>query len=205
MGEGRERETYLALRPNDLSLGRSKTLRGVSVVTWQLKPSARLIRPFSAMFSTRHRFADVPCPLTDSCNRPICLFSHNQPPLSTPSLIFNAPEPAPPPAKAIPAKRPAQSSTPLTPQQVPSSSRLSYPANAERPTKLRKTGSAAKPVAVPTASASPVSIKKTQVLSQFPHWAHRPEFLSLRSMLGSQRYPFRRARYVTRLVSVQSQ
>jgi hypothetical protein len=59
---------------------------------------------------------------------------------------------------------------------------------------------------VPTASSSLVSKKKrTHALLQFPHWGHRLEFLSLRSMLGSQRYPFRRARYVTRLVSVQSQ
>jgi hypothetical protein len=160
------------------------------------------------MFSTRRRFGDVTCPLRDSCNRPICLFSHNPTPVSTPSLIFNVPEPAPAPAaKAVPAKRPAQSDAPLTPEQVPSSSRLSYPANAlaERPTKLQKTGSAAKPVAVPTASSSPVSKKKTRALLQFPHWHSRLEFLSLRSMLGSQRYPFRRARYVTRLVSVQSQ
>lgn len=43
----REKGTYLALRPNDLSLGLSKTLRGVGVVTWQvttIKLSARLVR-----------------------------------------------------------------------------------------------------------------------------------------------------------------
>ena len=159
------------------------------------------------MFSTRRRFGDVPCPLSDSCNRPICLFSHNPTPIPTPSLLFNVPELAPPPAKTVPAKRPAQSDAPLTltPQQVPSSSRPSYPANVERPTKLRKTGSAAKPVAVPTASSSPVSKTKSYALLQFPHWGHRLEFLYLRSMLGSQRYLFRRARYVTHLVSVQSQ
>ncbi|KAI0284216.1 ribonuclease H-like domain-containing protein [Russula aff. rugulosa BPL654] len=112
------------------------------------------------MFSTRRRFGDVPCPLSDSCNRPICLFSHNPTPIPTPSLLFNVPELAPPPAKTVPAKRPAQSDAPLTltPQQVPSSSRPSYPANVERPTKLRKTGSAAKPVAVPTASSSPTGV-----------------------------------------------
>ena len=157
----------------------------------------------SSMFSTRRRFGDLTCPLRDSCNRPICLFSHNPTSVPTPSLIFNVPEPAA--TRAVPAKRPAQSDAPLTLQQVSSSSRSSYPANAERPTKLRKTGSAAKPVAVPTASSSPVSEKKTHALLQFPHWHSRLEFLFLRSMLGSQRYPFRRARYVTRLVSVQSQ
>jgi hypothetical protein len=158
------------------------------------------------MFSTQRRFGDVTCPLRDSCSRPICLFSHNPTPIPTPSLIFNVPEPAPAAAaKAVPAKRPAQSDAPLTPQQVPSSSRKSYPANAERPTKLQKTGSAAKPVAVPTASSSPVSKKKAHALLRFPHWHSRLGFLYLGSMLGSQRYPFRRARYVTRLVSVQSQ
>ena len=156
------------------------------------------------MFSTQRRFGDVTCPLRESCNRPICLFSHNPTPISTPSLVFNVPEPAPA-AKAVPAKRSAQSDAPLTPQQVPSSSRPSFPANAERPTKLQKTGSAAKPVAVPTASSSPVSKKKTHAPLQSPHWHSRLEFLSLGSMLGSQRYPFRCARYVTRLVSVQSQ
>jgi len=159
------------------------------------------------MFSTLRRFGDITCPLRDSCNRPICLFSHNPTPVPTPSLIFNVPEPAPAAsaARAVPAKRPAQSDAPLTPQQVPSSSRPSYPANAERPTKLRRTGSAAKPVAIPTASSSPVSKRKTHALLRFPHWHSRLEFLSLGSMLGSQRYLFRRARYVTRLVSVQSQ
>lgn len=159
------------------------------------------------MFSTRRRFGEVACPLRDSCTRPICLFSHNPIPTSTstPSLIFNVPESTPAVAKAVPAKRPAQSDAPLTPQQVPSSSRLSYPASAERPTKLQKTGSAAKPVAVPTASSSPVSKKEAHALLHFPHWHSRLEFLSLRSMLGSQGYRFRRARYVTRLVSVQSQ
>ena len=158
------------------------------------------------MFSTRRRFGETPCPQTESCTRPICLFSHKKPPIPATSLLFNAPQPATATAtaKAVPAKRPAQLNAPLTPQQVPSSSRPSYPA-AERPTKLRKTGSAAKPVAVPTASSSPVSKKKTHAQLRFPHWGHRLEFLSLRSMLGSQRYPFRRARYVTRLVSVQSQ
>jgi hypothetical protein len=204
-GEKREREsgTHLARLPNDLSLSHSKT----RVLTWQItiKTSARSSARLSAMFTTRRLFGDLPCPLRDSCNRPICLFSHNPTPIPTTSFIFNVPEPAPAAAKAVPAKRPAQSDAPLTPQQVPSSSRPSYPANEERPTKLRKTGSAAKPVAVPTASSSPVSKKKTHALLHFPHWYSRLEFLSLRSMLGSQRYPFRRARYVTRLVSVQSQ
>jgi RNA exonuclease 1 len=157
------------------------------------------------MFTTRRPFGDLPCPLRDSCNRPICLFSHNPTTIPTTSLIFNVPEPAPAAAKAVPAKRRAQSDAPLTPQPVPSSSRPSYPANAERPTKFQKTGSAAKPVALPTASSSSVSKKKTYALSQFPHWYSRLESLFLRSMLGSQRYPFRRARYVTHLVSVQSQ
>ena len=119
------------------------------------------------MFTTRRSFVDVPCPLRDSCNRPICLFSHNPTLNPSPYLIFNVPEPAPPAAKAVPAKRPAQSEAPLTPQQVPSSSRPSYPANAERPTKLRKTGSAAKPVAVPTASSSPVSKRRLTLYCSF--------------------------------------
>lgn len=110
------------------------------------------------MFTTRRRFGNVPCPLRDSCNRPICLFSHNFTPVPTQSLVYNVPEPAV--AKAVPAKRPAQSDAPLTPRQVPSSSRPSYPENAERPTKFQKTGSAARPVALPTASSSPVSERR---------------------------------------------
>ncbi len=160
------------------------------------------------MFSTRRRFGDTPCPLRDACDRPICLFSHNPTPISTPSLLSPFSDPAPAAAKAVPAKRPAQSHEPLTPPQVPSSSRQSYLVNAERPTKLQKTGSAAKPVAVPTASSSPVSRTGLMRYRQFislPYWHSRLEFPSLRSMLGSQRYPFRRARYVNRLVSLQPQ
>lgn len=112
------------------------------------------------MFSTRRSFGDVPCPLRDSCNRPVCLFSHNP-------IALNVSEPAPAAAKAVPAKRPAQSDLPVTPQQVPSSSRPSYPTNTERPTKLQKTGSAAKPVAVPTASSSPVSKRRPSSICSF--------------------------------------
>jgi hypothetical protein len=92
------------------------------------------------MFHTGRFFRDVPCPLRDACDRPICLFSHNFTPV-----------PAPAPTRVVPAKRHAPPELDPPPPSRPSS------ANAERPTKLRRTGPAAKPVAIPTASSSPVS------------------------------------------------
>ncbi len=161
----------------------------------------------AAMFSTR-LFRDVPCPLRDSCNRPICLFSHNPAAVLTVTQVDPVHVPVTTPTTIVPAKRRAQADAPLDLQQAPSSSRQSCPADAERPTKLQKAGSAAKPVAVPTASSSSVSSVQSFTSSwllNVPLWHPRPVFRSSRSMLGSQRYPFRRARYVTDLVSVGSQ
>jgi hypothetical protein len=109
------------------------------------------------MFSSVGLFRDVPCPLTDSCNRPICLFSHN--PAAVLSVTQVGPLPVPATSTVVPAKRRAQADPQHDPLQLPSSSssRQSCPADAERPTKLQRTGPAAKPVAVPTASSSSVS------------------------------------------------
>lgn len=137
------------------------------------------------MFHSERLFRDLPCPLTHTCDRPICLFSHN---FSTVPVL------APAPTQAVPAKRRAPPEQALPPSR-PSS------ANAERPTKLRRAGPAAKPVAIPTASSSPVS-KPDPCPIALPHWHSRPVSLSSRSMLGNQKYPFRCARYVTRLVSL---
>lgn len=158
-------------------------------MTWLLaiKQPARLPALSSPMFNNRQRFRELPCPLVDACNRTICLFSHNL-----------SPVPAPAPTQTVPAKRRAPDVHPVSPQ-VPQSSRQSS-ASAERPTKLQRTGSAPKPVAVPTASSPPVS-RASIPQCRFTHRHFRPVFLSSESMLGSQRYPFRRARYVTRLVS----
>ena len=152
-----------------------------------IKLSARPPGLFSAMFNRQRLFDELPCPLTDACSRPICLFSH---------------KPSPAPTPVVPAKRRAPDVQP-DPPQVPQSSRQSS-ANAERPTKFLKAGSAAKPVPVPTASSSPVS-RAPIPRPRFTHQKSRLVFQSLGSMLDSQRYPFRRARYVTRLVSVQPQ
>jgi hypothetical protein len=108
------------------------------------------------MFSTR-LFRDVACPLRDSCNRPICLFSHNPAAVLTVTQVDPVHVPVTTPTSIVPAKRRAQADAPLDLQQAPSSSRQSCPVDAERPTKLQKAGSAAKPVAVPTASSSSVS------------------------------------------------
>jgi RNA exonuclease 1 len=152
--------------------------------------SGRVSAVLTAMFQSVGRFRDVPCPLRDACDRPICLFSHNPTPVAAPAAT-----------KSVPAKRRAPPDVQLDSPQVPSSSRQSHQANAERPTKLQRIGTAAKPVAVPTASSSPVS-KAIAVLSTFLMSNSRPVFLSSRSMLGSQKYPFRRDRYVNRLVSL---
>ena len=160
------------------------------------------------MFSTRLLFRDVPCPLRDSCNRPICLCSHNPAAVLTVTQVDPVHVPLTTPTTIVPAKRRAQADAPLDLQQAPSSSRQSCPVDAERPTKLQKAGSAAKPVAVPTASSSSVSSVQSFTSSwllNVPLWHPRPVFRSSRSMLGSQRYPFRHARYVTDLVSVGSQ
>jgi hypothetical protein len=154
-----------------------------------IQPVGPALRVCSAMFHTDGLFRELPCPLRDACDRPICLFSHN---------FSTVPVPAPAPTQAVPAKRRAPPE--LDPQQALPPSRPSS-ANAERPTKLRRAGPAAKPVAIPTASSSPVS-KQDPCPIALPHWHSRPVFLSSRSMLGSQKYPFRCARYVTRLVSL---
>lgn len=108
-----------------------------------------------AMFSSRHLFHDVPCPLRGSCNHPFCLFSHS------PTAVFNLTQvdavTTVSTTTTVPAKRHAQADVQVDPQQVPSSSRPSQSSSAERHTKLQRTGSASRPVAVPTASSSPVS------------------------------------------------
>jgi hypothetical protein len=110
------------------------------------------------MFSSFALFRDVPCPLTDSCNRPICLFSHNPAAVLSVTQVDILPIPvAAPTTTVVPAKRRAQADPQHDPQQLPSSSRQSCPVDAERPTKLQRTGPAVKPVAIPTASSSPVS------------------------------------------------
>lgn len=101
------------------------------------------------MFNTLGLFGDIPCPRRVTCNRSICLFSHN------PSTLFKSTNVDP---FTVPAKRRQELDPPLDPQQIPSSSRRSYSADPERPTKLQRVGSAAKPVAVPTASSLPVSL-----------------------------------------------
>jgi len=160
------------------------------------------------MFSTRRLFRDVPCPLRDSCKSPICLFSHNPAAVLTVTQVDTVPAPVTTPTTTVvPTKRRVQTDARPDLQQTPSSSRPSYPADAERPTKLQRTGPAAKPVAVPTASSPSVSsagsLPHSSRLLNAPLLEHsRPVFLPSRSMPGSQGYLFRRARYVTHLVSV---
>ena len=123
------------------------------------------------MFSTRHLFRDVPCPLRDSCKSPICLFSHNPAAVLTVTQVDTVPAPVTTPTTTVvPAKRRLQTDAQLDLEQSPSSRRPSYPVDAERPTKLQRTGPTAKPVAVPTASSSSVSSTKP-----LPH----PDFLTL--------------------------
>src|SRR5712671_806275 len=113
------------------------------------------------MFNSRHLFRDIPCPQGHTCNRPICLFSHSPTAVLKVTQVDPLPVPAPVPvstiAPIVPAKRRAQPDEQADPQQATSSTRRSYPINVERPTKLQKTGSAARPAAVPTASSSTVS------------------------------------------------
>jgi len=143
------------------------------------------VGPFvsAAMFSTRRLFRDVPCPLGDSCKSPICFFSHNPAAVLTVTQVDTLPAPVTTPTTTVvPAKRRAQTDVRPDLQQTPSSSRPSYPADAERPTKLQRTGPAAKPVAVPTASSS--SVSSTEPL---PH----PGFLTflLNILLDRCSYP----------------
>ena len=134
------------------------------------------------MFNTRRLFRDVPCPLRDDCRSPICFFSHN--PAAVLAVTQVDPLPAPvttPTTTVVPAKRRVPSDARPDLQQTPSSSRLSYPVDVERPTKLQRTGPAAKPVAVPTASSS--SVSSTEPL---PH----PGFLTfLLNILDRCSYP----------------
>lgn len=157
------------------------------------------------MFNTRRLFRDVPCPLGGSCKSPTCFFSHNPAAVLTITQVDTLPAPVTTPTTTVvPAKRRAQTDARPDLQRTPSSSRPSYPADAERPTKLQRTGPAAKPVAVPTASSSSVSSTEPLPhpgLPNVPFERSRPVFLSSRSMLGSQRYLFRRDRYVTHLTS----
>ncbi|KAI9508949.1 Rexo1 protein [Russula earlei] len=113
------------------------------------------------MFNTRHLFRDLPCPLGLSCNRQICLFSHD------PTVVLKVTQVQPHSASVpvpiaatstVPSKRRAQFDVQLDLRKVSSSTRPSYPANVERPTKLQRTGAAAKPVAVPTASSSATGV-----------------------------------------------
>jgi RNA exonuclease 1 len=150
------------------------------------------------MFKRVGLFGDIPCPLRDRCDRSICLFSHD------PNALFKSTVVDP---VIVPAKRRADLDSPLDPQRTPSSSRHSSPPDAERPTKLQRAGSAANPLAIPTASSSPVSLTPDLGPSYSPYLFFlvaicRLVFLSLRSMLVSQRFPFRPARYVLPLVSV---
>jgi hypothetical protein len=87
------------------------------------------------MFNTVGLFGDIPCPVRDSCDRSFCLFSHDT------NAIFNSTRVDP---LILPPKRRIE---PDTLVQSP----------AERPTKLQRAGSTAKPLAIPTASSSPVS------------------------------------------------
>lgn len=129
--------------------------------------------PFrSPMFTPRRLFRDVPCPLRDSCNRPICLFSHNPAAVLTVPQVDPLPVPfTAPTTTVVPAKRRAQADAQYDPQRLPSSSRQSCLVDAERPTKLQRTGPAAKPVAVPTASSSSVSSMRS-----LPHPGFLPPF-----------------------------
>ncbi|KAI0005018.1 Rexo1 protein [Russula compacta] len=107
------------------------------------------------MFSSRHLFRDVPCPLRGSCNHPFCLFSHS------PTALLNLTQVdavTTVTTTTVPAKRHAQADVQVDPQQDPSSSRPSQSSSAERHTKLQRTGSASKPIAVPTASSSPTGV-----------------------------------------------
>ncbi|KAI0254695.1 ribonuclease H-like protein [Lactifluus subvellereus] len=101
------------------------------------------------MFNTVGLFGDIPCPRRDTCNRFFCLFSHD------PSAIFKSTNVDP---FTVPAKRRLEVDPPVDPQQTPSSSRRSHPLDPERPTKLQRVGSAAKPVALSTASSLPTGV-----------------------------------------------
>jgi hypothetical protein len=81
----------------------------------------------------RGRFGEIGCPSGESCNRSICLFSHQ------PNASFNLTTIDLDPL-ILPEKRPSQ-----------------LDADSGRPTKLQKAGSAAKPIAIPTPSSSQVS------------------------------------------------
>ncbi|KAI0318701.1 hypothetical protein OF83DRAFT_1056421 [Amylostereum chailletii] len=114
------------------------------------------------MFSSLGLFhSNLPCPHKPSCERPYCLFSHSPHVVQAPIVVKYAPPIVAAPSTTIPAKRPAAGtasparSLAASTSAASSSRRRLDSSSAERPTKLQRVGTAARPVALPTASHTP--------------------------------------------------
>lgn len=110
-----------------------------------------------SMFSPLGLFHSLPCPNKLQCRRKNCLFSHKSGVVENPvSIPYDTPQPVASSSAlasrpSVPAKRPAASS----PTHALSSANAASSVQPQR--KLQKVGTAQKPLALPTASRTPVS------------------------------------------------
>ncbi|KAI9063274.1 ribonuclease H-like protein [Trametes sanguinea] len=157
------------------------------------------------MFPSLGLFQSLPCPDSQQCTRLHCLFSHRPDVTTIPvtPVPVDAPKPtstsapAPAPSRSIPSVPPRPSSSSAAAASIPAKRPVSSPLRAagpsngtstnEPPAKLQKTGTARRPVAVPSGlqtnssgvpvlrvsaaqSQVPVPVRQAMVKSLYDHF-----------------------------------
>lgn len=144
-------------------------------------PSLASDSPNSSMFPILNLFQRDPCPERDTCKRPNCIFSHdpNTPQTPTPRILVESPPQVVPSGSGSGTSTPSSSriatprsstqsqsqgkrgfSSPLSPSLKAGGSSAAGPSTGEPPRKLQRVGTAQKPVAIPTATTTSVSLRR---------------------------------------------